>query len=142
MVSVGIYLRTLRDAAQLSQAQAARQAGVATKTVERWEAGSHEPALTTLRPYLSAIKGSMLRVLALLVASNIPDDEVRRYADIDRGQSDLIAKETELTEQLLSLTGERRQAAILMLGQLLAAEEAELAKLPAAGWSRERHRSE
>lgn len=142
MVSVGVYLRTLRDAAELSQAQAAKQAGVATKTVERWEAGSHEPALTTLRPYLAAIKGSMLRVLALLVAPDISADEARKYANIDRQQDDLITREAEFTEQLLSLTGERRQAAILMLEQLLAAEEAELAKTPAVGWPRGRSRSE
>lgn len=123
MVAVGVYLRSLRNAAGPSQEQAAKQIGIAAKTIERWEAGSHEPALTTLRPYLAALHGSVLRVIALLF-STAPEDEVRRLADLDRRNADHEATETDITAQFLSLTGERRQTAILVLEQLLAAEAA------------------
>lgn len=123
MIAVGIYLQTLRDEAGLNQTKAASAVGMSQKTVERWEAGENEPSLTTLVPYLESLRGSLLRTLSLLFEPNVAEHVIREYARADRARSDqLIAEERRLMEQFTNLTGERRQTAIQVLRQLLAAE--------------------
>jgi transcriptional regulator with XRE-family HTH domain len=75
MQAVGLYLRDLRVAEGLTQAEAADRAGVSTKSVERWEAGKVEPALTTLAAYVKALRGSVTRAVALLLGDS---DDVTR----------------------------------------------------------------
>jgi transcriptional regulator with XRE-family HTH domain len=76
MQAVGIYLRDIRGAAGLTQEEAARRGGVSTKTVERWEAGRTEPALTDLAAYVKALHGSVERVVSLLLGQDVSRDQV------------------------------------------------------------------
>lgn len=123
MIAVGIYLQTLRDEAGLNQTKAASAVGMSQKTVERWEAGENEPALTTLVPYLESLRGSLLRTMSLLFDPTVDEHVIRAYARADRARSDqLIAEERRLMDQFTNLSGERRETAIQVLRQLLAAE--------------------
>jgi transcriptional regulator with XRE-family HTH domain len=85
MKALGDYLRDLRVDAGFTQREAAalvpsaRTDGqMSYKTVERWEAGKHEPTLTILRSYVRALGGSVDRAVALLLSrpTDAPDDEL------------------------------------------------------------------
>ena len=49
MTDFAVLLRTSRRAAGLSQEDAARQVGVTTATLSRWESGRHQPHRLQLR---------------------------------------------------------------------------------------------
>lgn len=81
MQAVGIYLRELRTAEGLTQEQAGRRGGVSTKSVERWEAGKTEPALTDLIAYVKALRGDVRRVVALLLGEADEPDPLQAVLD-------------------------------------------------------------
>lgn len=60
-IAVATYLRTLRDAAGLSQEEAAVKAGISAKTLGRWEKGTgeHEPTVTNLKKLVRVLGGSL-----------------------------------------------------------------------------------
>lgn len=125
MQAVGVYLRTLRDLEGLSQKRAGERIGVASKTIERWEAGENEPPMTTLHRYAAALRGSTMRVTALLLAPNTDGEAgIKIAAERDwKGEPILPDEEREIMARFASLTGSRRQTAIAVLSQLLIAEE-------------------
>lgn len=67
METVAPYLRALRTEAGLTQTEAAKRVGISYKTVERWEAGKHEPPASELAAYVKALGGEVTRVLRLLL---------------------------------------------------------------------------
>lgn len=48
MNAVQITFREFRKAHDLSQARLAKKMGVSTRTVERWEAGTHSPSIQVM----------------------------------------------------------------------------------------------
>ena len=74
MQAVGRYLRKLRADRRLTQEEAASLVGLTAKTIERWEAGKHEPRLTELSAYVHAIGGSVTAAVRLLV--DLPEDSL------------------------------------------------------------------
>jgi transcriptional regulator with XRE-family HTH domain len=101
MQAVGIYLRSLREQAELTQEAAAALVGMSGKTVERWEAGKHEPALTTLRAYVKALSGSVERAITLLLD----------WREADQGDIHLVSSPLakEDAEWFTSLSPERKR---------------------------------
>ena len=99
MKAVGLYLRGLREERGITQAGAARQIGLAPKTIERWEAGTHEPTLTNLRPYIDLVGGSPERVVQLLFDK-----------EMILSESDFIA--------IAKLTPEKKRLALELIDQL------------------------
>lgn len=67
MHDVGVYIASLRTQQKLSQEEAAQLIKVNRRTVERWEAGKNEPALTTLRDYVERLGGSIDYAIDLLL---------------------------------------------------------------------------
>lgn len=124
MVAVGTYLRTLRDKQGWSQDYVAKKIGVSQKTIERWEAGSHEPGITTLQPYVELVQGSLLRVMNFLLDPEAKPEAGRDAAYKDQAKQIVTGdEERALMVQLASLSGERRRLAIDLIRQLLEAEE-------------------
>ena len=83
METVGLYLRDLRDAAGLTQDEAADLAGVDKKTIRRWETGSNEPKLTDLYRYVRSINGSIQHVVNLLL------DDISPYVMTDEEKQEI-----------------------------------------------------
>jgi transcriptional regulator with XRE-family HTH domain len=81
MQAVGIYLRELRAAGGLTQEQAGQRGGISTKSVERWEAGKTEPALTDLVAYVKALHGDVQRVVTLLLGDDNEPDPLQAVLD-------------------------------------------------------------
>jgi transcriptional regulator with XRE-family HTH domain len=100
MQVVGVYLRGLREQAELTQEQAAALVGMAGKTIERWEAGKHEPHATTLKRYVKALGGSANRVVELLIGKG------------EEGQPEFLPtpEELELLSQFKNLSPQQRTA--------------------------------
>lgn len=120
MDTVGVYLRILRDAQGLTQKQAAKKIGVHPKTVERWEAGKHEPALTDLQPYVKLVRGSIARVIQFLLDAGTTVSDAQEAARIDRGRTiDPAAEEEELLRVLASLPVEQRKMILDLIRALL-----------------------
>jgi transcriptional regulator with XRE-family HTH domain len=84
MHAVGRYLRGLRDAKHLTQTEAAALIGANSKTIERWEAGSHEPKLSQLAAYVLALDGSLDEVITRLVGTSIDEEALSLAALLAR----------------------------------------------------------
>lgn len=67
MSAISTYLRVLREEQKLTQAKAAAQAGVSSKTLERWERGVNEPSVSSLAQLIPILQGSIEDALHLLV---------------------------------------------------------------------------
>ena len=87
MQAVGLYLRDLRVAADLTQAEAATRIGVSTKSIERWEAGASEPAFSTLAAYVKALHGSLERLIDLLLNGGKPEEGDPLQAVLDEAKA-------------------------------------------------------
>ena len=106
MHAVGLYLRSLRDQRGYTQSEAAALIGVNAKTVERWEAGSHEPKLSQLEIYVKALDGSLPTVIERLVGVAVDEEALIAV--------DLLGRLPPVQRRLLSelareLLGEERQ---------------------------------
>jgi transcriptional regulator with XRE-family HTH domain len=77
MEAVAPWLRQLRADEGLTQAEAAARIGVNKKTVERWEAGKHEPPASELAVYVKALGGEVKELLRLLVG--LDDQPAKSY---------------------------------------------------------------
>lgn len=99
MEAVAPYLKTVRLAAGLTQTEAADRVGISPKTVERWEAGKHEPPASELAVYVRAIGGEVERLLRLLVGS----EEGRPFILSDRHQKILEGLSDEDLDLVISL---------------------------------------
>lgn len=69
MEAVAPYLKQIRIDAGLTQMEAAERVGIHSKTVERWEAGKHEPPASELAAYVKALGGEVDRLLRLLIGT-------------------------------------------------------------------------
>jgi transcriptional regulator with XRE-family HTH domain len=91
METVAPYLREIRIAAGLTQGEAADRVGVHSKTVERWEAGKHEPPASELAAYVRALGGEVDRLMRLLVGGDpapvsLADEESAWFAALSPEQ--------------------------------------------------------
>jgi transcriptional regulator with XRE-family HTH domain len=66
-LALASYLIAQRTLSGLSQEEAAEQAGVTLKTVQRWELAENEPTMTDLAPYVESLKGSPHKALDYLL---------------------------------------------------------------------------
>lgn len=75
-----IYLRTMREALNLSQSDIGRHAKVESKQVYRWERGESEPSAAGMAAFVRAVGGSFEHVarLMLLDSDSVIDEEVAR----------------------------------------------------------------
>lgn len=91
------YLRQLRLDAGLTQPEAAARIGIHPKTVERWEAGKHEPPASELAAYVRALGGDVGQALRLLIGAD----------------QDVLTDEEEVWFRSLSPAQKRRVRALL-----------------------------
>lgn len=92
MEAVAPWLRQLRVNEGITQAEAAARIGVNPKTIERWEAGKHEPPASELAVYVRALGGEVRDLLSRLVKlDNVPD--------LTADDQDLIARITRLSPE-------------------------------------------
>lgn len=88
MQAVALYLREVRNAAGLTQPQAAERVGINPKTVERWEAGKHEPPASELAVYVHKIGGDVAELLRRLVGDDqiFSDEDAAWFASLSPAQ--------------------------------------------------------
>ena len=108
MQAVGLYLRSLRDAADLTQEEAANRVGLAAKTVERWEAGKNEPKVTELSAYVKAIGGSVQKMVSLLL-DLAPEEGKPSFQLSDRHQAILSQMSPQELDALIAFVEQTRQ---------------------------------
>ena len=132
MNAVAVYLRTLRGELGLTQEQAAVGAGFSAKTLERWEAGSHEPTITNLKRIVVALHGSVVEAVYLMLNESTEDDARQtalawaRLSSDERAQIDsllsVVRSESEIDRLLEGLRSEvpKKQSRIAYLRGLLA----------------------
>lgn len=115
-VAVATYLRMLRNAAGLSQEEAAAKAGISAKTLGRWEkgAGDHEPTVTNLKKLVHVLGGSVRDALLLLITEDATDNDGDAIAQVwldmpadQRVQVDSVIENT-MSEELLEIIQELR----------------------------------
>jgi transcriptional regulator with XRE-family HTH domain len=124
MIAVGAYLRVLRKAEKKTQKQVADAIRVNSKTIERWEAGENEPAFTDLRPYVRYVRGSLVRVLSLLLDPTASAAAAQEAARQDRARKiDPATDEAELMRAIASLPAEQQRLILGLIRQLLRDEE-------------------
>lgn len=104
MHAVALYLRDIRTTAKLTQAEAADRVGVSSKTVERWEAGKHEPPASELAVYVRAIGGEVGELLRRLVDEDAPltDEDQSWFASLSPEQKRKARALLEVAEGRLS----------------------------------------
>jgi len=116
-IAVGTYLRVLRNAAGLSQEEAAVQAGISAKTLGRWEKGSgdHEPTVTNLKQLVRVLGGSVRDAMHLLVTEDATerdgDSIAKTWLEMpaeQRAKIDSIIENT-MSEELLGIIQELRE---------------------------------
>lgn len=88
MHAVALYLREIRTTARLTQSEAADRVGIHSKTVERWEAGKHEPPASELAAYVRAIGGEVGELMRRLVGDDLllTDDDTTWFARLSPDQ--------------------------------------------------------
>lgn len=87
MQAVGVYLRGLRDDRKLTQAEAAALIGVSSKTVERWEAGKHEPPASELAAYVKVLGGEVAEAVRRLLGElPLTDADTEWFASLSPEQ--------------------------------------------------------
>lgn len=78
METVAAYLKHLRKHLGLTQGEAADRAGMAAKTVERWEAAKNEPRISDIMPYLEVVGGHIDDVVDLLTGDATDGEALAR----------------------------------------------------------------
>ena len=108
MQAAMMYLRVLREARKLSQADIARAAGVESKQVYRWEKGESEPSASGLAAFVYAVRGNIQEVMRLILNDDSTEDMGRQLARAILEQGPPAARE------------QRRLQAIALIDSLLA----------------------
>lgn len=122
MKAIGLYVGILRIECGLTQEQLAQKVHVSEKTVRNLESGRHEPKVTKLGEIVALVRGSAAHIARLMdPAAGI--ELARMLANEVIKNPNLATEETELVIKLSGLKGHRRQTAIQVLQDLLAAEE-------------------
>lgn len=101
LTAVAVYLRVLRDGRGLTQAQAAVRAGIAPKTLERWEGGKNEPTISNLRSLVRVLRGSVDDAIYLLVRDEVTEADGREAAEAWLNLSD---EEQSRVDSILTAT--------------------------------------
>jgi transcriptional regulator with XRE-family HTH domain len=122
MQAVAVYLRTLRGLEGISQKAAGKRIKMSDKSVIRWESGGVEPPMTTLKKYVIALRGSVIRAMMLLFDVSDDVEAAERAARNDWKKTTADDEELILLGHLADLRGEQRQLAIDMLRQLQVAQ--------------------
>src|SRR5690349_5944386 len=84
MIAVSTYIRLLRDAAGLSQEEAAARANISSKTLGRWEnaESKHEPGVSNLKRLVAALGGSVKDALQLLIHDQASEEDGESAAEM------------------------------------------------------------
>jgi transcriptional regulator with XRE-family HTH domain len=107
-LAVGARLRSVREAAGLSQRELAKRAGVTSATISLVEQDSHAPSLASLHRILNAIPISMAEFFALPASrQNALFYEKGDLAVVSRGSADLRVLGSERRDKKLQLFSER-----------------------------------
>ena len=107
-LGVGQRLKSVREAAGLSQRELARRAGVTNATISLIEQESHAPSLASLHRILSALPITMAEFFALPVSrDNALFYEAADLAVVTRGGADLRVLGSERRDKRLQLFFER-----------------------------------
>lgn len=122
MKAIGLYVGILRIECGLTQDQLAVAAHISPKTVRNLESGRHEPKVTKLGEIVALVRGSAAHI-ARLMDPMASIELARMLANEVINNPNLATEETELVSKLSGLKGQRRQTAIQVLRDLLAAEE-------------------
>lgn len=121
MAALGVYISELRLLRGFTQKQVGDAAGVTDSSVRTWEKGKHEPGA-----------GALVKVLDYLGGAYEDADLLLRSGDVEAGRllarrrhknAPLSHEERQLLDRITVLQGSRRQAAVQVLRDLLAAEE-------------------
>ena len=107
-LAVGSRLKSVREAAGLSQRELAKRAGVTNATVSMIEQETHAPSLASLHRLLAAIPISLADFFALPVSQkNALFYEAEDLAVVSRGDADLRVLGSERREKKLQMFIER-----------------------------------
>ncbi len=107
-LAVGARLRTVREAAGLSQRELAKRAGVTNATVSLIEQEAHAPSLASLHRILAAIPISLADFFALPVSQkDALFYDAKDLAVVSRGAVDLRVLGSERRDKKLQLFIER-----------------------------------
>lgn len=113
--TIGIRLRTARDKKELTRPQLAEISGIAAKTIEKWEAGNHEPPLKRLRIIAEHLGVSVSYLLGMENDTSVPpgyetDTPVRDEPDDMNGENQSGMSDTDAVIIALSKIDEMRVA--------------------------------
>lgn len=109
-LAVGARLRTIREAAGLTQRELAKRAGVANATISLIEQEAHAPSLASLHRILLAIPISMADFFALpATQQNALFYQAEDLAIVTRGAADLRVLGSERRDKKLQVFVERYQ---------------------------------
>lgn len=109
-LAVGARLRSIREAAGLTQRELAKRAGVTNATVSLIEQEAHAPSLASLHRLLSAIPISIADFFALPVSQqNVLFYQADDLAVVTRGAADLRVLGSERRDKKLQIFIERYQ---------------------------------
>ncbi len=107
-LAVGSRLKSVREAAGLSQRELAKRAGVTNATVSMIEQETHAPSLASLHRLLAAIPISLADFFALPVSQkNALFYDAEDLAVVSRGAADLRVLGSERREKKLQMFIER-----------------------------------
>lgn len=107
-LAIGVRLRTVREAAGLSQRELAKRAGVTNSTISLIEQESHAPSLASLHRILTALPISLADFFALPVSQkNALFYGAKDLAVVSRGDVDLRVLGSERRDKKLQLFIER-----------------------------------
>ncbi|MBS0268965.1 MAG: helix-turn-helix domain-containing protein [Proteobacteria bacterium] len=107
-LAVGSRLKSVREAAGLSQRELAKRAGVTNATVSMIEQETHAPSLASLHRLLAAIPISLADFFALPVSQkNALFYDAENLAVVSRGAADLRVLGSERREKKLQMFIER-----------------------------------
>lgn len=107
-LAVGARLKSVREAAGLSQRQLAKRAGVTNATISLIEQEAHAPSLASLHRILSAIPISIADFFAIAVSQkNALFYDAADLAVVSRGAADLRVLGSERRDKQLQLFIER-----------------------------------
>lgn len=121
MAALGVYISELRSLRGFTQKQVGDAAGVTDTSVRTWEKGQHEPGAGALIKVLDFLGGAFEDADLLLRSG---DEEAGRLLARRRHENaPLSPEERQLLDRITVLQGSRRQAAVQVLRDLLAAEE-------------------
>jgi transcriptional regulator with XRE-family HTH domain len=93
---LGLFLRTVRLAADLSRDQLASKAGISSSHIQRIELGQRDITAMRLAQIADVLRLDPQRVFSLLLSGSMPDEEVQALAYQDIAATLSIKPDSEL----------------------------------------------